>query len=286
MKTECDYLNGWIKKRAHTQKSHPKVVNPRDIAGERKKQKNNNKKSHWYDSIRKKSTQRKRELNPGLEANALTTRPTRRSVFRENKDWWQERKIIRRTEPTMLPKVDLSPVIWLHPLLWNSMSLTLGSSFASTSTSMFQHDCLDTYCFWVSYMHAFSIFVFAPAQHNWACFTWKSALEIRSLSLLLLLLPLLFFLSVIVSIVFLHHVVLRFHCLSLLLAHSSACFPYPSSTSTTTQTQSVTTYIVAKVWQTQNLTSTVSRTVLAREWRRSHNHWIFGLRLSSAATTW
>ena len=36
-KTECDYLNGWIKKRSHTQKSHPKVVNPRDIAGERKK---------------------------------------------------------------------------------------------------------------------------------------------------------------------------------------------------------------------------------------------------------
>ena len=40
-KTECDYLNGWIKKRSHTQKSHPKVVNPRDIAGERKKKKKN-----------------------------------------------------------------------------------------------------------------------------------------------------------------------------------------------------------------------------------------------------
>ena len=39
-KTECDYLNGWIKKkRSHTQKSHPKVVNPRDIAGERTKKK-------------------------------------------------------------------------------------------------------------------------------------------------------------------------------------------------------------------------------------------------------
>ena len=37
MKTECDYLNGWIKKQSHTQKSHPKVVNPRDIAGEHKK---------------------------------------------------------------------------------------------------------------------------------------------------------------------------------------------------------------------------------------------------------
>ena len=51
---------------------------------------------------------------------------------------------------------------------------------------MFQHDCLDTYCFGVSYIHAFSIFVFAPVQRNWACFTWKSALEIRSLLLLLL----------------------------------------------------------------------------------------------------
>ena len=49
-KTECDYLNGWIKKRSHTQKSHPKVVNPRDTAGERKKKQtnpkqNNNKKT-------------------------------------------------------------------------------------------------------------------------------------------------------------------------------------------------------------------------------------------------
>ena len=39
MKMECDYLNGWIKKRSHTQKFHPKVVNPRDIAGERQKKK-------------------------------------------------------------------------------------------------------------------------------------------------------------------------------------------------------------------------------------------------------
>ena len=43
-KTECDYLNGWIKKRSHTQKSHPKVVNPKDIAGERKKKKKKKKK--------------------------------------------------------------------------------------------------------------------------------------------------------------------------------------------------------------------------------------------------
>ena len=31
MKTECDYLNGWIEKRSHMQKSHPQMVNPRDI---------------------------------------------------------------------------------------------------------------------------------------------------------------------------------------------------------------------------------------------------------------
>ena len=43
MKTECDYLNGWIKKRSHMQKSHPEV-NPRDIAGECKKKKKKKKK--------------------------------------------------------------------------------------------------------------------------------------------------------------------------------------------------------------------------------------------------
>ena len=45
--------------------------------------------------------------------------------------------------------------------------------------------------FWVSYMHVFCIFVFAPVQRNWACFTLKDTLEICSLSFLLLLLLLL-----------------------------------------------------------------------------------------------
>ena len=31
---------------------------------------------------------------------------------------------------------------------------------------MFEHDCLDTCCFWVSYMHVFCIYVFAPVQHS------------------------------------------------------------------------------------------------------------------------
>ena len=46
---------------------------------------------------------------------------------------------------------------------------------------MFEHDCLDTCCF--GYLICMCcIFVFAPAQRNWACSTWKGALEIRSLS--------------------------------------------------------------------------------------------------------
>ena len=32
-KTECDYLNDWIKKWSHTQKSHPKRVNSKDVDG-------------------------------------------------------------------------------------------------------------------------------------------------------------------------------------------------------------------------------------------------------------
>ena len=37
--------------------------------------------------------------------------------------------------------------------------------------------------FWVSYMPVFYIFVFALVQCSWACFTWKSTLEIQSLLL-------------------------------------------------------------------------------------------------------
>ena len=32
-KTECDYRYGWIQNRSHAQKSHKKMVNPRDKAG-------------------------------------------------------------------------------------------------------------------------------------------------------------------------------------------------------------------------------------------------------------
>ena len=52
---------------------------------------------------------------------------------------------------------------------------------------LFQHDYLDSYCFECLLCMCFCIFVFAPVQRNWACFTWKGALEIRSLLLLLLL---------------------------------------------------------------------------------------------------
>ena len=44
-KTECDYLNGWIKKTVTYAKISPRVVNPRDIAGERKKTKPKQKKN-------------------------------------------------------------------------------------------------------------------------------------------------------------------------------------------------------------------------------------------------
>ena len=33
MKTECDYFNGWIKKKVTHAKISPKMVNPRYIAG-------------------------------------------------------------------------------------------------------------------------------------------------------------------------------------------------------------------------------------------------------------
>ena len=38
--TECDYLNGWIKKRSHMQKSHPKWWTPRDIPGNAEEEEN------------------------------------------------------------------------------------------------------------------------------------------------------------------------------------------------------------------------------------------------------
>ena len=60
-KTECDYLNGWIKKRSHTQKSHPKVVNPRDIAGERKKKNNKKKTQNKTKQTKKKNKKKKKK---------------------------------------------------------------------------------------------------------------------------------------------------------------------------------------------------------------------------------
>ena len=39
-KTKCDYLNGWIKKWSHICKNLTKMVKPRDIAGERRRRRN------------------------------------------------------------------------------------------------------------------------------------------------------------------------------------------------------------------------------------------------------
>ena len=56
-----------LKKRSHTQKSHPKVVNPKDIAGERKKKK-------------KESRNQKQVCRSRRER--LTTKPPRRSHYK------------------------------------------------------------------------------------------------------------------------------------------------------------------------------------------------------------
>ena len=63
-----------LKKRSHTQKSHPKVVNPRDIAGERQKQ--TNKQQQKNPRLGKRDPRRKGGSNlrsAAFEANAFTT---------------------------------------------------------------------------------------------------------------------------------------------------------------------------------------------------------------------
>ena len=60
-------------------------------------------------------------------------------------------------------------------------------NFFSLFNWMFQLDCLDTCCFKCLTCMCSVFFVFAPVQRNGACFTWKGALEVRSLLLLLLL---------------------------------------------------------------------------------------------------
>ena len=65
--------------------------------------------------------------------------------------------------------------------IWGFMGI-LFYAYLEVSAWLFGH-----LLFWVSYMHVFCIFVFAPVQRNRACFTWKCALEIRSLLLILLL---------------------------------------------------------------------------------------------------
>ena len=51
-KTECDCLNGWIRKKKVTYaKISPKMVNPRDVAGERRRRRRR-RRYHWYDLTR------------------------------------------------------------------------------------------------------------------------------------------------------------------------------------------------------------------------------------------
>ena len=68
-KTECDYLNGWIKKRSHTQKSHPKWWTPEIQLGNGKK--NNNKKTLEIFFIHMSND--RNELDIGAEAKKSFT---------------------------------------------------------------------------------------------------------------------------------------------------------------------------------------------------------------------
>ena len=51
-------------------------------------------------------------------------------------------------------------------------------------TWMFEHDCLDTYAVLGVLYACVLYFVFVLVQGNWACFTWKGALEMQSFLLL------------------------------------------------------------------------------------------------------
>ena len=77
-----------------------------------------------------------------------------------------------------------------HQFLWFGLffsTVILCLSFMGTLffmlSWMFQHDYFDTCCFECLICMCF---VFAPVQRNWACFTWKGALEICSLLLVAL----------------------------------------------------------------------------------------------------
>ena len=136
----------------------------------------------------KKQKQKQKNKNKRRVRQLSTELPTRvRSSFEKGQRGW----LMVTEEPLSVDGSVLT--LYFHSVTLNKKAGAAAVRSAASKGQkllnwMFQHDCLDTYCFWVSYMHAFSIFVFAPVQRNWACFTWKSALEIRSLLLLLLLL--------------------------------------------------------------------------------------------------
>ena len=80
--------------------------------------------------------------------------------------------------------------VWLYVVLFVCFGVFFFLFFKLLSW-MLQNDCLDNCCSecLISYKHVFYMFVFAPVQCNWACFTWKGTLEIRSLLLLLFCWP-------------------------------------------------------------------------------------------------
>ena len=48
MKTECDYLYGWIKKTVTYAEMSPKMVNPRDKAGNTEEEEDNGLLEEWW----------------------------------------------------------------------------------------------------------------------------------------------------------------------------------------------------------------------------------------------
>ena len=83
---------------------------------------------------------------------------------------------------------DLSPLVFIVWVIF----LYVDTEFGFYGTFLCLVGCFSMIIwhllFWVSYMHVFCIFVFAPVQCSWACFTWNGALELRSSLLLILLL--------------------------------------------------------------------------------------------------
>ena len=77
-----------LKKRSHMQKSHPKVVNPRDIAGERKKTKNKKNSLFWRKQDAAKVTLKSSPIHFTVEKMEIMKHPTNS----RHTDWGPRRR--------------------------------------------------------------------------------------------------------------------------------------------------------------------------------------------------